>query len=453
MSPPPPGSWVGAGAYEAYVGRWSRSVAPPFLDRLGVPEGRRWLDVGCGTGALSQAILTARAPVEVLGVDPSPAFVAHAAAHTTDARAAFREGDAEHLPVETGSFDAVVSGLVLNFLPDRSAALREMRRAARPDGVVAAYVWDYADGMQLIRHFWDAAVEAAPDAVGLREDLRFPVCRPEPLRELFRDAGLADCASGCAPGCPPRTTGRSGSPPGRGRCAAGASPIAEASAPTSATAGSTGKPPIHRSPTALSCGSCSSEGRPRPAPRRSRDPRSTPRSTVSATEITVIGNVVNSPARNRTQNGSVTNFRVAATERRFDSAKQEWGDGSTFFVDVECWGELGGNVSHSISKGDPVVVVGAIRTHEWESDQGRRSRPQIRAEAVAPNLARGVADFRKTQRTAQPDFQGSEVSADTSATPTADEIEDLVAGRDYEGADTTLDDENPADRFAEPANA
>ncbi len=174
---------------------------------------------------------------------------------------------------------------------------------------------------------------------------------------------------------------------------------------------------------------------------------------MNATEITVIGNVVNSPARNRTQNGSVTNFRLAATERRFDSATQEWGDGSTFFVDVECWGELGGNVSHSISKGDPVVVVGAIRTHEWESDQGRRSRPQIRAEAVAPNLARGVADFRRTQRTAQPESQEAGAPADTSATPSPQGIEDLVAGRDYEGADTALSDVKPADRFAEPANA
>ena len=174
---------------------------------------------------------------------------------------------------------------------------------------------------------------------------------------------------------------------------------------------------------------------------------------MNATEITVIGNVVNTPARNRTQNGSVTNFRVAATERRFDSAKQEWGDGSTFFVDVECWGELGGNVAHSISKGDPVVVVGAIRTHEWESDQGRRSRPQIRAEAVAPNLARGVADFRKTQRTAQSESESQEANttADTSGTPSSEELEDLVAGRDYEGADAALDEIEPSELSAEPA--
>ena len=172
---------------------------------------------------------------------------------------------------------------------------------------------------------------------------------------------------------------------------------------------------------------------------------------MNATEITVIGNVVNSPARNRTQNGSVTNFRVAATERRFDSAKQEWGDGPTFFVDVECWGELGGNVAHSISKGDPVVVVGALRTHEWESEQGRRSRPQIKAEAVAPNLARGVADFRKTQRTAASGDPGRVGGPLVDAGPAA-ELEELVAGRDYEGADTALDHMNADDLAEEPAH-
>lgn len=96
--------------------------------------------------------------------------------------------------MDDGSFDAVVSGLVLNFVPDQLAGLCEMRRAARPDGVVAAYVWDYADGMQLVKHFWDAVVEAAPEVDGLREDLRFPVCRPGRLRELFRDAGPTDVA-------------------------------------------------------------------------------------------------------------------------------------------------------------------------------------------------------------------------------------------------------------------
>ncbi len=172
---------------------------------------------------------------------------------------------------------------------------------------------------------------------------------------------------------------------------------------------------------------------------------------MSATEITVIGNVVNSPSRNRTQNGSVTNFRVAATERRFDSATQDWVDGHSFFVDVECWGELGGNVSHSISKGDPVVVVGAIRTHEWDSEQGRRSRPQIKAEAVAPNLARGVADFRRTPRAAAAASDESAPSADTSAG--RDELERLVEGRDYVGTDQTLNPVDSDELSPEPVHA
>ncbi len=173
---------------------------------------------------------------------------------------------------------------------------------------------------------------------------------------------------------------------------------------------------------------------------------------MSATQITVIGNVVSSPERRRTQNSNVTNFRVAATERRFDSATQDWIDGHSFFVDIECWGELGGNVAHSISKGDPVVVVGAIRTDEWESEQGRRSRPRIRAEAVAPNLARGVADFRRTSRP----------RAATPGEPTvpADEAdrEDLQsggyeAGRDYEVAEETLHEVTTTDLAREPAHA
>ncbi|NYJ06972.1 class I SAM-dependent methyltransferase [Petropleomorpha daqingensis] len=188
----PPGSWAGGDRYEAYVGRWSRPVARRFVAWLAVPAGARWLDVGCGTGALSATVLAAAEPSAVLGVDPSPDFVAHAAAHVTDPRASFREGSAQALPVDDAAFGAVVSGLVLNFVPDPVAALAEMRRVARPEGVVAGYVWDYAEGMQLMRHFWDAAADLDPAVRGLDEGLRFPLCRPEPLRELFAGAGLAD---------------------------------------------------------------------------------------------------------------------------------------------------------------------------------------------------------------------------------------------------------------------
>jgi single stranded DNA-binding protein len=170
---------------------------------------------------------------------------------------------------------------------------------------------------------------------------------------------------------------------------------------------------------------------------------------VNGTDITVVGNVVTSPSRKRTQSGSVTNFRVASTERRYDRATESWVNGNSFFVDVECWGELAGNVSHSISKGDPVVVVGTIRTDEWESDEGRRSRPRVRADAVAPNLARGVAEFRKISRPAEP------TAAEPPADPGGEEYGDagLRAGRDYEGAVEALDHLNADDLTGEPAHA
>jgi single stranded DNA-binding protein len=170
---------------------------------------------------------------------------------------------------------------------------------------------------------------------------------------------------------------------------------------------------------------------------------------VSA-KITVIGNVVTAPSRSRTQSGSsVTNFRMAATERRFDSATQGWVDASTFFVDVESWGELGGNVSHSVSKGDPVVVVGSIRTDEWESEQGRRSRPQIRAEAVAPNLARGVAEFRKIQRAAV----ASEDPGPTDDHSVAQEGEpaDVPTSEDYTAGSESLYELDSENSSPEPA--
>jgi SAM-dependent methyltransferase len=180
-----PTPWREAVAYDAYVGRWSRVVARRFLNRLAIPAGSRWLDVGCGTGALTGSVLRCSSPAVVLGIDPSAPFVGRAAAQVRDRRAAFCRGSAQDLPVGDVSVDAVVSGLVLNFVPDRPAALGEMRRVTRPGGVVAAYVWDYADGMQLVRRFWDAAVECDPAAHPLDEAVRFPGCRPGPLAELF----------------------------------------------------------------------------------------------------------------------------------------------------------------------------------------------------------------------------------------------------------------------------
>ena len=185
-------AWDSGEAYEPYAGRWSRPVARGFLGWLAAPPGGRWLDVGCGTGALAEAVLALAAPSGVVGVDPSPAYVAFARGRVKDPRARFEVGDAQALQEAPATFDAVVSGLVLNFVPDPERAVSEMARVARPGGAVAAYVWDYAEGMRMMRHFWDAAVELDPGARELDEGRRFPLCRPEPLADLFRGAGLGE---------------------------------------------------------------------------------------------------------------------------------------------------------------------------------------------------------------------------------------------------------------------
>lgn len=182
--------WASGDAYESYVGRWSRLVAPEFLSWLGVAAESHWLDVGCGTGALSQTILTLAAPAQVKGIDRSDGYIAQARDQIQDNRASFEVGDALALPDETARYDAVVSALMLNFIPQPEQAVKEMLRMAKSKGVVAAYVWDYAGKMQLMRHFWNAAAALDPLARDLDEGRRFPICQPDPLRELFQNAGL-----------------------------------------------------------------------------------------------------------------------------------------------------------------------------------------------------------------------------------------------------------------------
>jgi SAM-dependent methyltransferase len=182
--------WAVGEAYERYIGRWSREVAQAFLRWLDPPAGQRWLDVGCGTGALTATVLAAAEPAEVVGVDPSEGFLTHAGARIRDRRASFRTGDAQSLPFPDRHFGVVVTGLTLNFVPDPGRAAAELARVATSDGVVAGYVWDYAHGMVMLRHFWDAAATLDPAAVELDEGNRFPICQPEPLLQLWTEAGL-----------------------------------------------------------------------------------------------------------------------------------------------------------------------------------------------------------------------------------------------------------------------
>ena len=188
--PVPTDVWASGAAYEPYVGRWSRLVAREFLTWLDVPSGSRWLDIGCGTGALSQTILQMTSPMRVKGIDRSEGFVAFAQSQIQDERASFEVGDAQSLPVETAAYDAAVSGLMLNFVPQPNLAVEEMARAVKPEGTVAVYVWDYAGNMQFMRHFWDAAIALDPDDSNLDEGNRFPLCNPQPLTELFQSTKL-----------------------------------------------------------------------------------------------------------------------------------------------------------------------------------------------------------------------------------------------------------------------
>lgn len=184
-------TWERGSPYEQYIGRWSRQMAPRFLAWLDQPAGKRWLDVGCGTGALTAAILDHCTPGSVVGVEPSAGFL-ELAARNLAGKARLVAGNAAALPLDDGACDVVVSGLVLNFVPALPAALAEMRRVTADGGTIAAYVWDYADGMEVIRCFWDAAVALDPAAAQYHEATRFPLCSASALRAAFEDAGLQE---------------------------------------------------------------------------------------------------------------------------------------------------------------------------------------------------------------------------------------------------------------------
>jgi SAM-dependent methyltransferase len=195
----PNDAWASGSAYDAFMGRWSRLVAPAFLAWLDRPPGSRWIDVGCGTGALTAAILAANDPETVLGVDPSAAFLEVARQRVDDPRVRFLEGSGGGIPAASGAADTTVAGLALNFAPDPAAMVTDMRRVTAPDSIVALYVWDYAEGMQMLRRFWAAATALDPAAQALDqtsgavdERSRFAICAPDPLRRIATAAGLED---------------------------------------------------------------------------------------------------------------------------------------------------------------------------------------------------------------------------------------------------------------------
>jgi SAM-dependent methyltransferase len=192
-----PGLWASDDAYEMYMGRWSRRIAPRFLDWLSIPAGASWIDIGCGTGVLSSTILARCTPSTVVGIDPSDVFVKAARAQVSDSRFRCQQGNGEALPFEDGEFSVAVSGLVLNFVGDKKRAVAEMKRVTSPGGSVALYVWDYAGHMQIMRHFFDAASELDDRAREFDDGVKAPICRPGPLSNLFEEAEFADIEVQC----------------------------------------------------------------------------------------------------------------------------------------------------------------------------------------------------------------------------------------------------------------
>ena len=176
-------------AYDRIMGRWSRQLAPVFLEFAGVVDGDRVLDVGCGTGSLALAAAGAMRKSRIVGVDPSAAYIEHARTRTADGRVTFQVADAQALPFSKASFDASLALLVLNFIPDARRAVREMRRVTRPGGRMAACVWDYGGGMAMLRLFWDTAVALDPD-VAPRHEGHMPYCKQGQLAAMWSRHGL-----------------------------------------------------------------------------------------------------------------------------------------------------------------------------------------------------------------------------------------------------------------------
>ena len=182
---------VAADAYDRFMGRYSVPLAAPFVEFAGVASERQVLDVGCGPGALTAELVARLGPSAVSAVDPSESFVE--AARERFPEVTVRRASAEELPFESDSFDAALAQLVVHFMQEPVAGLREMARVTREGGVVAACVWDHAGGKGPLSPFWEAAREVSAE---VEDESELPGTREHHLAELFRAAGLSDVEEG-----------------------------------------------------------------------------------------------------------------------------------------------------------------------------------------------------------------------------------------------------------------
>jgi SAM-dependent methyltransferase len=183
--------FAASAGYERFMGRWSRLLAPSFIAFAGVKNGDRVLDVGTGTGSVASTV-EARMPASaIVGIDPSPGFIAYAQKNATSTRARFEIGDAQALKFSDASFDRTLALLVMNFIPDHQRAIGQMRRVTRAQGTVSACVWDYDAGMQSLRFFWDEAIALDP-AIEPRDERHMKLSRHGQLGDLWKTAGLVN---------------------------------------------------------------------------------------------------------------------------------------------------------------------------------------------------------------------------------------------------------------------
>jgi trans-aconitate methyltransferase len=184
-------SWDDTAGYELYVGRWSRQLSADFIQWLRPKPGSTWLEIGCGTGALTSAILHGAKPAHVVAIDKSAAYLQQAQKELASANVTFVTGDVESV-APTKRFDMISSGLVLNFLPHPAQSLRRLMHNLNPGGQLSSFVWDYAGHYQPMRYFWDAAGQIFETAAQYDAGIKFQICNPERLTSLFKSLGLTE---------------------------------------------------------------------------------------------------------------------------------------------------------------------------------------------------------------------------------------------------------------------